>query len=384
MKQNLFLLLAAVLMISACGGPKGEFTINGTIEGHDGEEIYLYRILDQESYATTTDTCVISNGKFTFKGNIETPFDYSVILIGDIDDYRNPDSYTCYIEPGEMTVEIDGADFKNSVLKGSPVQQEYDKFMALMQPHIEKITAIRDKYDNESDNAVREELMKEMEELRVQYEATRDEYISNNPDSYISPMELRVAMSDMKFEELKAVYDKFTDKVKASPAAKEIRKELEAMESVLPGKPAPDMEKVDINGNPFSLARLKGKVILLDFWASWCVPCRASNPHLLEVYKKYHDKGLEIVCVADNDDSEDKWKKAIEEDGIGAFHHVLRGLKVSKDENGRHIFDSSEDFSDLYAVHYIPTKYLIDREGKIICKVENDKQLDEELEKLFE
>ncbi|HBB06388.1 MAG TPA: thioredoxin, partial [Bacteroides sp.] len=119
-----------------------------------------------------------------------------------------------------------------------------------------------------------------------------------------------------------------------------------------------------------------------DFWASWCVPCRKSNPHMKEMYAKWHDKGLEYVYVADNDSNPDNWRKAIKEDGLEAFHHVLRGLKVDR-SNGGYKFDHTNDISEKYAIHFLPTKYLIDREGKIVGKFESD-ELEAKLKEIFE
>ena len=125
---------------------------------------------------------------------------------------------------------------------------------------------------------------------------------------------------------------------------------------------------------------LKGKYVILDFWASWCVPCRQSFPHVKELYEKYHQKGLEVFCVADNDDSEDAWKKAIEKDGVEMFIHVLCGRE---NDQGMQKPDYSGDISKAYAVHFLPTKYLIDNEGKIVGKFD-DVTLDIKLKEIFD
>ena len=158
-----------------------------------------------------------------------------------------------------------------------------------------------------------------------------------------------------------------------------IANEIAVLERVAPGKPAPDFTVTDVNGKPFTLSGLKGKVVLLDFWASWCVPCRKSNPHVRELYKKYHKKGFDVVYSASDDGAEDKWRKAIADDQLigEGYHHVLRGYdrKLQDKENPR-------DLSKKYGVHFLPTKYLIDRDGNLIGKV-NDEELDVKLKEIF-
>ena len=124
-------------------------------------------------------------------------------------------------------------------------------------------------------------------------------------------------------------------------------------------------------------------MVLLDFWASWCKPCRASNPHVKALYEKYRKKGFDVVYIASDDSNPNAALKAIEQDGIKKYHHLLSGLKQLKDANGKPMgYDKSEDIGEKYAIHFLPTKYLIDREGKIIGQVD-DKTLDAKLKEIF-
>lgn len=173
--------------------------------------------------------------------------------------------------------------------------------------------------------------------------------------------------------------------VQQSSFGKEIKKELDGLRSGSPGSAAYVFSKTDINGQPLSLRDYKGKYVLVDFWASWCVPCRKGNPHLKTLYAKYKDKGLEIIGISDDDGRPEEWKKAVAQDGIGIWKHVLRGLDMEKRQRKE---PNPEDISDHYGIHSLPTKILIDPNGMIIGRYggggENDEAMDKKLAEVME
>ncbi len=163
------------------------------------------------------------------------------------------------------------------------------------------------------------------------------------------------------------------------PSAEEIKK----LESGSPGSKAAAFKAKDINGEQLSLSDFKGKkYVMIDFWASWCVPCRKGNPHLISVYNKYKEKGFEIIGVANDDNAVEAWKKAVAQDKIGIWKHVLSGYKrnASEAEKGEYI-------NERYGIHTLPTKILIDKNGIIIGRYggggEDDAAMDKKLEEIF-
>ena len=230
----------------------------------------------------------------------------------------------------------------------------------------------------------RDSVAKLMEPYRKVLIERQKEYMEKYPSTALAARLLSQQTSRMSLDEMKKAYEKLDATAKETSAAKEIASEIAVLERVMPGKPAPEIAKNDlVTGKPFALSSLKGKVVLLDFWASWCVPCRKSNPHVKALYEKYRKKGFDVVYVADNDSNPEEALRAIEQDGIKKYHHVLRGLITKRGPNGEHMgFDKSQDVSEQYAIHFLPTKYLIDREGNIIGKV-NDNELDAKLKEIF-
>src|SRR5690606_35082369 len=134
--------------------------------------------------------------------------------------------------------------------------------------------------------------------------------------------------------------------VQNSADGKELAAEIAKLKSGSVGATATDFSGMDIQGKPLKLSDYRGKYVLLDFWASWCVPCRKGNPHLLQLYGKYKKKGFEIIGVSDDDSNEKAWRKAVDQDKIGVWKHVLRGLKTTP-QGG---FDKSEDKSEAYGI----------------------------------
>ncbi|RZM00742.1 MAG: TlpA family protein disulfide reductase, partial [Pedobacter sp.] len=144
---------------------------------------------------------------------------------------------------------------------------------------------------------------------------------------------------------------------KQLPSINVLSKSLETAKKTLPGKPAMDFAALDTAGKEVRLSDFKGKTVFLDFWASWCVPCRKENPNVKKLYQQYKDKGLVVLSVSlDNPDKRGAWLKAISDDGIGGFVHIseLKGF--------------ASQSALLYDVKAIPTNFIIDPQGKFLAR----------------
>ena len=378
------ILLATATLLSLGAQAQGKYTIDGSLKNADGQKIYL---MTGSIGETEMDSTVISGGKFTFKGTLEGKFLSGSLILGNPYDYMNAKTWQVAIEPMTITVMGDANDEKSVKVKGGKAQEEQDRMDKEMSVFNDPMEELYQKMETVETEAAKDSLKKLMEPYQKQYRDYVDNYMKTRTDSYYATSYLNMSMGEMTYEEIKAIWDKLSPDVQQyGVSAKDVKAELETLVKVRPGKPAPDFTAKDINGKQFTLSSLKGKVVIIDFWASWCGPCRKSNPHMRALHTKYHKKGLDMVYVSDDDTNEAAWRKAVQKDQLtgDGFHHLLRGLKII--DKQKYTFDKTNDISEKYAIHYLPTKYLIDKKGNIVCKISEgeDEKLDAQIEKLLD
>ena len=188
--------------------------------------------------------------------------------------------------------------------------------------------------------------------------------------------------AEMDLAEIEEYYSGLTPE--AIPEKDEIGEEIKARKAVLPGNPAPDLVGNDpVRNQEVKLSDLRGKTVLLDFWATWCGPSRASLPHVAEIYDKYHDQGLEVFMVTADNDLE-KWKKFIVENSLDRYYNIPDGRTITFGDNGEVTgIDRSTSQNKKYAIKYFPSKFLISPDGNIIGRFDEEEELDAKLKELF-
>ena len=370
------------------------FTINGNIKGKAGGYIYL-------SYkGNSYDSALIADGKFSFAGNLDGPAQAMVMMDRNA---RFFDKYTeLYIVPGEMELSLDYDHFSDTRLKGSPVQAEADALakarapvMTQLKPFSEAydkankeyIAAMQAKKDEATLASLKEAATRAKDAMDPYYDKLAEidgEFMDKHPTSYVTASIMRYRIGSMKIQEAERRYNALPADIQNSSVGKAIKTELDALRMGSPGSKAYMFASTDIEGAPLKLTDYRGKYVLLDFWASWCAPCRKGNPHLLSLYSKYRGKGFEIIGVSDDDSKPEAWKKAVEKDKIGVWKHVLRGFDMKKRMAG---IKNETDISEYYGIHSLPTKILIDPNGMIIGRYggggENDEAMDKKLSEIF-
>ena len=288
----------------------------------------------------------VKNGSFEFTGNVSEPTGAYIMVIG------QRGAIPFMLENANITVNAGQAGL---TVTGSEGQKIYDQFMAINTTTQQEAMKLQQEYQAANgDQAKMQAVQEAYAKLMTDAQAKETELIKANPDSYVSTFVIVSGMGQMEYEQLKERYNLLGEKAKASAQGKAIAAQIAKLESTAIGQIAPNFTITTPEGESISLYDIKGKVKLIDFWASWCGPCRGENPHVVEIYKEYHPKGLEIFGVS-LDNNKEAWVKAIADDGLVWKHGSdLKGWQSAP--------------AQLYSVSGIPHTVLLDENNKIIAK----------------
>jgi thiol-disulfide isomerase/thioredoxin len=392
--EHLEQVLDSLLGSAGKTGAAGTFSINGTVTGLAANSIVSVRYKDAMG-KPAADSAVVAGGHFVLKGSVSYP--QQVYLVFKETAGVKPKYLALFLEAGDLTLNGDVNEPGEIVITGGAVNTEYAAYSNLLAVPKRAVAPFSRQYTQLNEQFIAERKAGSIEEqlapLKEKMETLRDSmapynrqqqqitlaYFRAHPRSYITASLLKYYTSSSTPDTLQAYYNRMGEAMQQTDYGKELAAELQKLKAGSPGGIAKTFAVNDITGQPLSLASYKGRYVLLDFWASWCVPCRKGNPHLLSLYAKYKNKGLEIIGVSDDDSKPDAWKAAVEKDGIGVWKHVLRGLKHTPDGG----YDKSADLSEGYGIHTLPTKILIDPKGVVIGRYggggENDEAMDKKL-----
>jgi len=367
MKKILFLVTTAVVLFSCKNLADGEYEITGNIKGIKSGLVYLEKQDPMGMGVKTIDTVKIIDGKFEIKGKTTEP----EICFIQIDKVNGKVPFI--LEGGEIEMQVDKDSVFKSKLSGTYSNDEFSKFNEetnkLQKKVQKKAMDFQMKNMAKMNEAQKNKDTVAMNSLRKQYELIQKDitdytfdYPKTHSKSYISVLIVQAMFNNSKFKvkEIETVYNSLDESLKKTKPGKKVKenidnlkKQMNAKAKIAVGIVAPDFKAPTPDGKLVSLKESLGKVTLIDFWASWCQPCRQENPNVVALYAELHSKGLNIISVSlDNDAT--KWKEAIAKDKLTWTN--VSNLKQMKDP-----------IAEQYGIQQIPTTFLLDATGKIVA-----------------
>lgn len=333
-------------------------TVKGNIKGLGDAELNIYYY---EGNETKTANVKAAGDQFTWTAPMPNPQKVTIMF--------PKRAVWIFVEPGNMELTGTVDSLHKAKLTGSKIQDEANAYDKLLQPFAAQEQPLYQKYGKVSKEE-QLELEQKLEDIRMQKRAVANNYIAAHPESAFSLSLVTDRAGMGEYNDIQAAYEKLGKNIKTTPEGKRLNERLGVLKRSAIGTPMLNFTQNDTEGKPVSFAAFKGKYVLIDFWASWCGPCRAENPNVLKAYNKYKDKNFTVVGIS-LDDKGENWKKAIKDDGMPWTQ--LSDLKGWKNE-----------VSQYYGINGIPSTLLVDPQGKIIAKDLRGEILNKKLQELFD
>ncbi len=360
MQKIIIFLLLPVLSFAQ---PKSNsFEIKGQIIGlKDSSQV----ILKSGNNGKTVATATSANGTFVLTGSLADP-DILQLSFSGIKDLTD-----LFISNEQVSISGDIHSISSFKISGSQTELDYQIFKVQLDPYKDKLSKLATQINSEKDATTRNNLMKEFNEGKTALIKSASAFMKQKPESSISPFVLYVInpLLEGGITEIESYYNSFVGEAKKGPYAKVIENAINESKLGVVGSMSLDFTQKDINGKSIALSSFKGKYVLVDFWASWCGPCRQENPNVVNVYNKYKDKNFTVLGIS-LDQDRTKWLQAIKADNLTWTH--LSDLQYWNNE-----------VALLYKIHQIPSNMLIDPVGKIIGKNLRGTELQETLKSLL-
>lgn len=351
------------------------FTIKGTIDTSlKISTIYFAQGSFVSAQAPQVKKVPVVNGQFVINGNVLEPSPGFISLAENLKP-KDPSEFKQFVlDKGNITIAIKNK-ISTAAVTGSKANDDVLKYTTGQSPFMAKISALNEAAERQSQLGVPLDTIVKMyspslKEAGNELIGYQKNFIEKNPAAFISALILpEVARSSHNFFEAEAFFNKLDEVVRLSPTGKAINDYISKEKKTSVGAPAPDFSAMDTAGKTVSLSSLKGKYVLLDFWAAWCGPCRQENPNVVRAFQQFKNKGFTVLGVSLDRDRKD-WLKGVRDDKL-----TWANVSELKYFNG--------PTAVLYGITSIPRNFLLDPAGKIIARDLRGPDLTEKLEEIF-
>jgi len=368
MKRLITLLVAVTLL--GCAGDSNNYTLEGTAPGFaDGTTIFIYELDNNQS--KVVDTITINNEKFSAQYTIPETSSLRFMKVGNLNK-----NILFFPSEKDLTATLYKDSINASYIDGGTMNAAYREYVTKMQDFGTQRNEIAARFKTarkEQDNLLASQIQLENVAVENEQVAYQKKFAREHNNSIFSVMLISemVNRKDLSPTEASKILDDLSSDVAETQLAKDLTKALNGLKKTEIGGTAPNFEAPTPDGSMLSLNETLGKYTIVDFWASWCMPCRRENPNVVRVYQKYHDKGLNIISVSlDKENQKDRWLQAIEQDNMDWYH--VSNLKFWKDPIAKE-----------YGVRAIPETFLLDENGTIIDKNLRGVALEQKIESLL-